>query len=30
MYDKELSTAEGGVPIKVGDDTVGKSRPPSG
>ncbi|HEY3640223.1 MAG TPA: heme-binding protein [Xanthobacteraceae bacterium] len=23
MYDKELSTGEGGVPIKVGDDTIG-------
>jgi uncharacterized protein GlcG (DUF336 family) len=23
MYDSELSTGEGGVPIKVGDDTIG-------
>src|SRR3984893_7059250 len=23
MYDKDLSTGEGGVPIKVGDDTIG-------
>ena len=23
MFDKELSTGEGGVPIKVGDDTIG-------
>jgi uncharacterized protein GlcG (DUF336 family) len=23
MYDPELSTGEGGVPIKVGDDTIG-------
>jgi uncharacterized protein GlcG (DUF336 family) len=23
MYDKELSTGEGGVPIKVGQDTIG-------
>jgi uncharacterized protein GlcG (DUF336 family) len=23
MYDKELSTGEGGLPIKVGDDTIG-------